>query len=89
MGRCYHRLLKNNREDNKMSNAEKIALLEDMMELDEGTLSEDTILDDLEEWDSMASLSLIVLMGDEFGKKIDAKKIKEFETVKDILEYMG
>lgn len=72
-----------------MSNAEKIALLEDMMELDEGTLSEDTILDDLEEWDSMASLSLIVLMGDEFGKKIDAKKIKEFETVKDILEYMG
>ena len=72
-----------------MTNEKKIELLEDMMELDEGTLSEDTVLDDLEEWDSMASLSLIVLMGDEFNKKIDAKTIKEFETVKDILDYMG
>lgn len=72
-----------------MSNEEKIALLEDMMELDEGSLSEDTILDDVEEWDSMASLSLIVLMGDKFDKKIDANQIREFETVKDILDYMG
>ena len=71
-----------------MSNAEKIALLEDMMELDEGTLEENMILEDVEEWDSMASLSLIVLMSDEFGKKISAKQIKEFVTVKDILNYM-
>lgn len=72
-----------------MTNEKKIELLEDMMELDEGTLTESTVLDDLDEWDSMASLSLIVLMGDEFNKKIDAKTIKEFETVKDILDYMG
>lgn len=72
-----------------MSNEEKILLLEDMMELDNGSLTEETVLDDLEEWDSMASLSLIVLMGDKFNKKIDAKQIKEFETVRDILDYMG
>lgn len=72
-----------------MTNAEKIALLEEMMELDGGSLEETTVLADLEEWDSMAALSLIVLMGDEFNKKIDAKQIKEFDTVKDILDYMG
>lgn len=72
-----------------MSNEEKILLLEDMMELDNGSLTEETVLDDLEEWDSMASLSLIVLMGDKFNKKIDAKQIKEFEIVRDILDYMG
>ena len=71
-----------------MTNEKKIELLEDMMELDNGTINEHTVLADLEEWDSMASLSLIVLMGDEFNKKIDAKTIKEFETVGDILKYM-
>lgn len=72
-----------------MSNAEKIALLEDMMELDEGTLSEATELNSIDEWDSMAALSLIVLMGDEFGKKLTAKEIKNFNTVQDILNFMN
>lgn len=72
-----------------MTNAEKIELLEEMMELDEGILSEETLLDEVEEWDSMAYLSLIILMGDKFGKKISAKEIKAFEKVSDILDYMG
>lgn len=72
-----------------MTNAEKIELLEEMMELDEGILSEETLLDEIEEWDSMAYLSLIILMGDKFGKKISAKEIKAFEKVSDILDYMG
>ncbi len=71
-----------------MSNAEKIELLEEMMELDEGTLSEETMLDEVEEWDSLAHLSLIILMSDNFGKKITAKEIKAFEKVSDILDFM-
>ena len=72
-----------------MTNEQKIALLEETWELDEGTLSEDTVLADVEEYDSMAKLSLIVLCDDEFDKKLDGDTIKGFVTVKDILDFMG
>lgn len=72
-----------------MTNSEKIALLEETWELDEGTLTEDTVLADLEEYDSMGKLSLIVLCDDEFGKKLSGDTIKTFKTVQDILDFMG
>lgn len=72
-----------------MTNAEKIALLEEAWELDEGTLTEETVLEELEEFDSMGKLSLIVLCDDEFGKKLPGDTIKSFQTVKDILDFMG
>ena len=68
---------------------EKIALLEDMLELDGGTLKPETVLADIDEYDSMAKLSLIVLMDDEFGKKLTGEQIREFNTVQDILDFMG
>jgi len=74
---------------NIMTNAEKIALLEETWELDEGTLTEDTVLAELDEFDSMGKLSLIVLCDDEFGKKLPGDTIKTFQTVKDILDFMG
>lgn len=72
-----------------MTQKEKIALLEDMLELDNGSLYPETELDSIEEYDSMAKLSLIVLMDDEFGKKLTGEQIREFKTVLDILDFMG
>ena len=72
-----------------MTIKEKLGLLEDMLEIDEGTLEPTMELDDLENWDSMAKLSLIVLMDDEFGKTLVSDDIKSFKTIKDILDYMG
>lgn len=71
-----------------MTSQEKIKMLEDVLELDEGNLTEDTVLADIEEWNSMAKLSLIVLMDEEFGKKLTSNQIKEFKIVKDILDFM-
>jgi acyl carrier protein len=71
-----------------MKQEEKIALLEDMLELDGGTLKPETVLADIDEYDSMAKLSLIVLMDDEFGKKLTGEQIREFKTVQDILDFM-
>ena len=73
----------------KMTQEEKIALLEDMLELDGGTLMPETELSSVDEYDSMAKLSLIVLMDDEFGKKLTGEQIREFNTVQDILDFMG
>ncbi len=71
-----------------MSEQEKIAMLEEAWEMDEGSLAADTILADVEEYDSMAKLSLIVLMDDEFGVKLSGDTIKSFKTVSDILHLM-
>lgn len=72
-----------------MTNTEKIALLEDSLELDSGTLSEDTVLDEVEAFDSLAKLTLIVVCDENFNKKLTGEQIKEFKTVKDILDFMG
>lgn len=71
-----------------MTEKEKIALLEDMLELESGTLNSDTELSSIEEYDSMAKLSLIVLMDDEFNKKLTGEQIRLFKTVGDILAFM-
>ncbi len=72
-----------------MTDREKLALLEDMLELDEGDLTADMALDDIDEYDSMAKLSLIVLMEDEFDVKLTGDVIKGFETVGDIVALMN
>lgn len=72
-----------------MTQEEKIALLEDMLELDGGSLNPEMELSEIEEYDSMAKLSLIVLMDDEFGKKLTGEQIRDFNTVQDILDFMG
>lgn len=71
-----------------MSEREKLALLEDLLELNEGDLTPEIVLDDIEEYDSMTRLSLIVMMEDEFGVKLDGATIKSFKTVGDILAKM-
>lgn len=72
-----------------MTNTEKIALLEDMLELESGDLKEETTLKEIPVWDSMAALSLIVLCDEQFGKKLSGEQIVKFKTVKDILDFMG
>jgi len=72
-----------------MEVAKKLALLEEVMDLDEGTLTPDMKLSEIEEYDSMVKLSLIVLMKDEFDKTITVKEINNFVTVQDVLNFMG
>ena len=71
-----------------MSIQEKIALLEDMLGVEEGTLTEDMMLDDIDEWNSLAYLSLVVLVSDEFDKKLLSSDVKKFKFVKEILDIM-
>lgn len=71
-----------------MKNEEKMRLIEEALELDENSLTEETILDDIVQYDSMGKLSLIVLCDDEFDKKLSGEQINAFKTVKDILDFM-
>jgi acyl carrier protein len=71
-----------------MTNKEKIRLIEDTLELDENTLNEDTLLANIENYDSMTKLTIIVLCDDEFNKKLTGEQINAFKTVKDLIDFM-
>ncbi len=71
-----------------MTLKEKIEFLEEIMDVDEGTLSEDTVLADVEEWDSLSVLSLIAEMKKRYDFNLTANTIKEFQTVADVCQYI-
>lgn len=71
-----------------MEISEKINRLEEMLEVDENSLTLDTELSSLDEWDSLAILSAIVLFEDEFGKKITGAELKACKTVGDVVNLM-
>lgn len=64
-----------------------IGILTEAFELEKGELTPETVLADLDFWDSMAKLTLIVVMSDEFDKKLTSNDIKKFTTVKDIIDF--
>ncbi len=71
-----------------MSTKERIALLEEIMDLDEGTLSEGDTLADYDEWDSLTALTFISEMSERFGKNVTGEQIKAFATVADAIAIM-
>lgn len=71
-----------------MDQKEKLAKMEEIMELDEGVLKETDVLDDYDEWDSIAMLSFIAMMDSDFGKTVDGNDVRKFVTVQDALERM-
>lgn len=71
-----------------MTLEEKIELLADLFEVENNEILPETVLADFEPWDSMSKLSLIVLMDDEFSKKLSGEQIREFKTIDDILHFM-
>lgn len=72
-----------------MSDNEKIILLEEAFDVDEGTLKPEMCLNDIDEFDSMTKLALIVMIDENFGKTITGTDINEFKTVQDIMNIMA
>lgn len=71
-----------------MTNQEIINLIEEALEVDANSLTEATNLNEIEEYDSMAKLSIIVLADDEFSKKLTGETMREFVTVGDIVNFL-
>lgn len=72
-----------------MENTKKVELLAELFDMEEKDLDPKMVLANLENWDSMTKLSLIVMMDDECGKTLEADTLKRFQTVQDIMDYMG
>lgn len=69
---------------------EKLALLEEeVLDMAEGELKPEMELEEIDTWDSMAALSLIVLMEEKFSKKLTRDDLRTFVSIQDILDFMG
>jgi acyl carrier protein len=62
--------------------------LDELLELPIGTLKLDTILKTIQSWDSMAKLSLIVMLSDNYNVKTTNDDLKKFKTVEDIFNFI-
>ena len=58
------------------------------MQTDE-ELSMDTVLDDLDEWDSLSVMATMAFLEKSFGVKTTMKDYKEVETIGDIAKKAG
>lgn len=71
-----------------MTNEKKMELIAEILDVDVEDISPETVLADIEEWDSVAALSFIAMMDDEFGKEVKGAQIKQFVTIQDALDIM-
>lgn len=72
-----------------MTLQEKLNFLEEIMDLDEGDLSEDSVLEEIDEWDSLSTLALTVEIKKRYGHNLTTDKLKSFQTVSDICQFIS
>ena len=64
---------------------EIISLLEECMDLEEGTLELEDSLSEYEEWDSLTALTVIAAVDKQFHKVLLGGTLKKAKTVSDIV----
>jgi acyl carrier protein len=72
-----------------MTKEEILNALEDALDVDQNSLTTGMLLSDVEAYDSMAKLSVIVLADDDFGKKLTGEQMRDFKTVGDIVDFLS
>lgn len=71
-----------------MTNKEKLNLFAETFSLNADELAEDTALNDLDVWDSMAKLSLIIMFVENFDRKMKVDEINKLKSLKDVMDMM-
>jgi len=72
-----------------MTNEQILNALEDVLDVAQNSLTMETVLTDIDEYDSMAKLSVIILADEDFGKKLTGEQIRAFSSVKDIVDFLA
>ncbi|MBQ9610438.1 MAG: acyl carrier protein [Lachnospiraceae bacterium] len=65
-----------------------LELMSEILDIEVGELGEETILEELDEWDSLAKLSLMAEAKKRYHKMIAPDEMKEFKTIGDIILFL-
>jgi len=68
-----------------MNKQEFLNELEEILELDPNSLKGDEVLSDIDEWDSLAFLSVIAMADENFDIVIEGDKLEKIQTVADLI----
>jgi acyl carrier protein len=66
-----------------------ITLFKEAIDSENDQITMDTKFRDLEEWDSLAALSVIAMLDEEYDMIIDGNKFQKLETLSEILNYIS
>lgn len=66
-----------------------IALIEELLKVPTGTITEDTVIADVEQWDSLAHVMIIGELEEKLGVSIPLDEAIELESMKELLEKAG
>lgn len=72
-----------------MKYEEKLLLIAKAIEVDSSRLNPETLLDSLEEWDSLAIMGVVAMLDKHFDVQLKAEDIASLKTVGDILKHTG
>lgn len=72
-----------------MDTKDFLLALDEMLELDPGTLTGTEELESLENWDSLAVISFIALVDEKLGLVVEGEKLAKAKTVGDLLALAG
>jgi acyl carrier protein len=70
----------------------KAAFFEELlecMEIEPVDIDEDTVFRELEDFDSMAVMSIVAYADEKFGKTLAAEQLKDMKTVRNLMELIG
>lgn len=71
-----------------MTKKEKLEAIADILEVEPEDISEERRLDEYETWDSVAVLSVIAFINENYNRFPQASEIHKYETIGDLLHYM-
>ena len=71
-----------------MTKEEFLTEMQDVLQTDD-TLTAETVLDDLAEWDSLAMMATMAFLDKNFGVKVGLKDFKEMSTIADLMSKAG
>ena len=69
-----------------MSVSTIIQIFQDIIDVKKGTVSLKTTPSDFDQWDSVATVNIIVALEEEFGIKFKLEDIQTLETVQDFVD---
>lgn len=72
-----------------MNRTEFLLALDEMLELDPGTLTGAEELETIDTWDSLAVISFIALVDEKLGHVVEGEKLVKARTVDDLLGLAG
>jgi len=69
-----------------MNEQEFIASIEELLEIDPGSIGLATQLDSLEQWDSLAFVSFLALADSKYGVRVTPTELRQSKNVADLMK---